>query len=330
MAILHDEQTGKKLHLHSSHIFGRDPGKADTLLRNGDASQIHAAIRWDGNRWEITDYSRNGTTINGKRLLANTRHALGIGQKIQCAPGADAIWVVESLAPPAAMLVSSDRSSILPLSNFQLLPDETAPEASVYLSSSGQWICESSTESQILQDGDTIRFGGQAWEFRSAPPVEATSDVGPCRPRAPDTLFNFTVSQNEEHTSLTVLHAQTSVALGERAHHYSLLTLARRRLDDAGRGIEESSQGWIDIERVSKMLGLDPAHLNIQIFRARNQIARAVPGSDSLSNVIERRRGEVRFGAFRFQIVRGASVEGVFNPSPDSVPPAAQWNERAR
>jgi hypothetical protein len=128
-------------------------------------------------------------------------------------------------------------------------------------------------------------------------------------------LFRFKVSLNEEHTWLHIVcNDGTEANLGERTHHYSLLTLARQRLGDAHRGLEQDSQGWVSIEELSKMLGLDTGHLNIQIFRARRQIANALPQTTHSLCVLERRRGEIRFGAVPFQIVRGSKLEGEFLP----------------
>jgi hypothetical protein len=118
------------------------------------------------------------------------------------------------------------------------------------------------------------------------------------------------VSLNEEHVFLT-LHddAGRRRDLGERAHHYILLVLARLRVEDAARGIDRCSQGWVDMERLSTMIGLDRNHLNIQIFRARRQILAAATPLPPDTDVVERRRGEVRFGDFDVRIVRGARVE---------------------
>jgi hypothetical protein len=77
---------------------------------------------------------------------------------------------------------------------------------------------------------------------------------------------------------------------------------------------EKTSQGWIPVGLLSKMIGLDQSHLNIQIFRARTQLAQALSDIFVSSTVIERRRGDVRLGSFRFQIFRGSILEGEFNP----------------
>lgn len=314
--MLIDVQAHQRLYLRSFHIFGRNRARCDTFLSAQDASQIHASIRWGGRAWTLVDHSRNGTTINGKRLAANIETALKIGHEIRFGLGAAAAWVVDNLDPPSEMLVPADEQlPALSLKRCHLLPDEAAPEAAVYLLPGGQWMWDNGVESVALQDGDVVRVGASEWRFLGSPALAATSDLGQLRcPDPENALFDFSVSQNEEHISLHISNAGNSADLGERTHHYSLLTLARRRLDDAGRGIEAASQGWIDAAQLSRMLGIDQAHLNIQIFRARNQIASALPGEGKLTDVIERRRGELRFGAFPFRIVRGASIEASFNP----------------
>ena len=124
------------------------------------------------------------------------------------------------------------------------------------------------------------------------------------------------VSLNEEHVYLCIaLSGEHQLDLGERSHHYCLLTLARQRLSDANRGIDSSGQGWLARQQLTRMLGLDTTHLNIQIHRLRQQIARALPPGMQLDEVVERRRGELRFGTLPFRIVRGSTFEGEFIPS---------------
>ena len=136
-----------------------------------------------------------------------------------------------------------------------------------------------------------------------------------CEPATPDALFNFIVSQNEEHVQLAIASGEKQINLGERSHHYSLLTLARKRFLDAGRGFDTLSQGWISMEQCSVMVGIEPKHLNMQLHRARQQIAQAFLMNTLFSHCIERRRGELRFGSFRFQIKRGSQLEAYFDPA---------------
>jgi hypothetical protein len=316
MAILKNQDTQKLLYLRSLHIFGRNPFKSDTALHNSDASQIHASIRWECNAWVLIDHSRNGCFVDGKRAASNVKIALAPGMRIQFGAGSDVFWMVESLDPPCPMLLPQDDSdAAIKLQRFHFLPSEDEPESTVYLSANGQWTLESGSGSKVLQDGDLIQIGNYSWKFFGSPEIAATSDFPGLRLTPSDpAMFKFIASQNEEHISLCLIDGERSADLGERTHHYSLLTLARLRLGDAARGFDPSSQGWIEVERLARMLGIDVAHLNIQIFRARSQIARALPGGSDVSGVIERRRGEIRFGAFRFQIVHGSQVEATFEP----------------
>jgi hypothetical protein len=128
-----------------------------------------------------------------------------------------------------------------------------------------------------------------------------------------DICFIFKVSLDEEHVTVNIKHGEELLDLGERAHHYLLLTLTRQRLSDAMGGMDMETQGWVAQDRMVDMLDMESSHLNIQIFRIRKQINEALKDSTGLPTVIERRIGEMRFGCSDFQIFRGASLEGTLN-----------------
>jgi hypothetical protein len=315
MATLQSESTGELCYLRSLHMFGRNAIKADTVLVNQDASQIHATIRWNGQCWELLDHSRNGTFVNGKRIAANSSITLVPGQKIRLGPGAPQCWVVTELTAPGPMLLPFKGGTAIVLGSVHFLPDEHAPQASVYLGSNGLWMWENESDSVALHDGDRVTLGENSWRFFNAQKVEATLDVREHRsPMIAAAQFNFVVSQNEEHVCLSIALPDQTVDLGERTHHYSLLTLARRRVQDARQGLAACNQGWLGIDQLSAMLGMEPAHLNMQLFRARGQIAKQVPNHGALSEIVERRRGEVRFAEFHVEIIRGSQLEATFNP----------------
>ncbi len=125
----------------------------------------------------------------------------------------------------------------------------------------------------------------------------------------------FKVSQDEEHTRLWWSDGRQQFDLGERTHHYSLLTLARLRIADANRGLDREAQGWVDVERLATMLGIDPGHLNIHIYRLRMQLASLSIDNSESPVLIERRRGSVRIGAQSVLIWRGGKFEARFDPS---------------
>jgi hypothetical protein len=318
MAILYDQATGADVILRSPHVFGRHALKCDTVLGNVDASHIHATILWNGAAWELRDHSRNGTLVDGKRLAANRPHGLAAGQRIQFGPASTHTFRVASLDAPSAMLVplGPDAGAPVALERAHLLPGDAQPEGVILRRADGRWIWDSADGSRALATGDTVRTSRHAWTFILPSALDATLDAGAWPLRARTACFHFTVSQDEEHTRLVVQHGDEWIDLGERTHHYALLILARQRRDDAARALDETSQGWIDIARLSRMLGLDASHLNIQIFRARKQLAQALPEPAAADCYIERRRGDVRFGAFQCRITHGSRLEEAFTPAP--------------
>ena len=121
--------------------------------------------------------------------------------------------------------------------------------------------------------------------------IEGTAAVD-TGPRLDTISLRFEVSRDEEHTTITTVHRGVETRLEEREHGYVLLTLARARLAD--REHPAAEQGWIDRERLLKMLAMDANALNVAIYRARGQLAAA--GVDGAAGVVEVRRGQRRLG----------------------------------
>jgi hypothetical protein len=109
----------------------------------------------------------------------------------------------------------------------------------------------------------------------------------------------FSVSRDEEVVRLCVLRAGVAFDLGERAHHYVLLTLARRRLADAAGGFQDHSCGWVYQEDLARDPSMTGARLNLAVFRIRKQFA-GIDVADP-EHIVERRRstGQLRIGTSR-------------------------------
>lgn len=168
-----------------------------------------------------------------------------------------------------------------------------------------------------LQMGDVIHFGSPAstpWHVTNLDaPAEIlahdTTAALPCTTQLEPSLqrIDFNVSRDEEHVAATLHTRGAALDLGMRAHHYCLVTLARKRHADAQAGYDRASQGWIELDMLAHMLGMDLSHVNVQIHRARMQFGNVLtPGS---SELIERRRGSVRFGALSFRVLRADTLE---------------------
>ena len=309
MALFRNKRDGRSIVLRPVHAFGRRPSACQTVLKAPDVSQVHALVRWNSMAWEIVDQSRNGTTLNGERLPNGRWTALTLGAEVRMGLGDELAWTVQDLAPPVTCLFSGQGLGEPVVLNPRetLLPDAQQPEVNVYIHE-GRWLLEHIDGIEHLSDGATVSTSRGAWEFVLCDDLESTSEnaIAPAGPKAVDVALHFDVSQDEEHTSLSLLADGKSVSLGERIHHYTLVTLARVRQQDAERGVPPQSQGWIGLEDLSRMLGVEPSYVNIQIFRAKHQILNALPPSLGEPPLVERRRGNVRLGDYRFEIRGGA------------------------
>jgi len=200
------------------------------------------------------------------------------------------------------------------LSPHNLLPTSDAPELCIYEAQPGQWILEQNGETRTLKDGDRVQVGASGvHRFLAAAPLDDTRVVEVPRSVEPPCLV-LRLSLDEEHARLEVRDGALNADLGERSHHYCLATLARRRLADQQRGLEPGAQGWLGSAELARMLGMEPTHLNMQIFRAREQLMTALPGTAPLARLIERRRGELRIGELPFEIYRGDRLEARYRP----------------
>jgi hypothetical protein len=324
MAILRD-RNGKRIMLRPFHVFGRRPATCQTVLQSPDVSQMHALVRWHEQCWEILDQSRNGTYIGDARLPIGKWVALSCDSEIRMGEGIEAQWEVLDLDPPRTCLLPmlGEVLELLPGAGV-LLPSAASPEVHIY-SNEGGWVLEDAERIQRLQDGSLVTAGQMSWELVVAESLVCTESASRVPPRWDEATLRFELSQDEEHARLFMSIGTAEASdLGERIHHYLLALLARLRLRDAQRGFDASSQGWIAVDDLARLLAVDASYINIQVFRARQQIANALPAGVCAPLLVERRRGEVRLGAYTFTIRRGATLEGGLRQ------PSGQQSETSR
>lgn len=156
-----------------------------------------------------------------------------------------------------------------------------------------------------------LEFDGQ----HHAPTTRGAFDAA-LRPLDPPLIsLHFHVTRDEECASLTAAYDGRRVEFGQRSHHYGLLMLARRRVADAQLGLPEESSGWILRRELGSMLKVNTVHLNVLVFRARQQWQTALPDWGERVEVLERRRGALRLGPFPFLIYRDGSIEARYPTS---------------
>jgi hypothetical protein len=313
MAYLLDVAAEAYFPLAPHHTFGRLAKGVDTHIDKPYVSKLHAAIEWNGAHWCIKHLGLNGTWINGIAMTQGETRKLALNDEITLASQADPGFKVMELRAPGDMLwpLISPHQSHAPiyLSRYHLLPEEDAPELAIYFDEQAQqWYREAiaeENEAQPLNDGDLVQYSAGDWQFVRAQifgPTEAKSAR-----HLNDFEFVFHLSLDEETTQLE-LRQQQIVDFGIRTHHYLLLQLARHRADDALRGLDSKSQGWVYAEDLALELGLDSTHMNIQIFRARKQLADNLPDALGQPCLLERRGGRIRFGCEKFKIFKGEQL----------------------
>ena len=308
MAKIINLNTEEQVTLMLQHLFGRHPNSSHTLLFSPDASRMHATIFWDRGMWVLQDSSSNGTYVNGKLIHRGSAHHLHLGDLINFASLSGDTWRIVDLSPPNSLLIPvTPGLPTVVLKDLTVLPNEDQPENTLYISASGHWVCESESGVSVLKTGDLVGSREQAWRFIEASATAETlhNDVLVLA-TVEQTSIQFVVSQNEEHVAMKLIMGEQEYDLGQRNHHYLLLILARKRLEDIAQGLRASEQGWIDKELLSKMLGQSENHINIQIYRFRKQIVKLLSNSTRLPQAIERRTREIRFAYDNVEITGGA------------------------
>lgn len=309
MAILINERTGISEIFQPQHIFGRHP-TASTKLNNQEASRTHAVVIWDGECWMLQDTSSNGTFINGQYLSKGSKVHLKKGDRLQFGSLHSDEWYVKEITPPQSLLLPMTPGlPTIHLKSLTVLPSEDNPEVSIYQSLSGAWVCESSIGEYELKMGDRVGSGDRQWKFIDAKACMKTDIIlTDDTPQSTSISFLFNVSQNEEHVSLSFSQGAGFIDLGVRNHHYLLLLLARQYLLDKTAGVGRNECGWVDKDRLCKMIGQNENHINIQVYRFRKQFLKAYTASEKMPQVVERRTGEIRFCLEHIQIQGGLQL----------------------
>jgi hypothetical protein len=301
------------------HTFGRLAASVDTHVDKPYVSKLHAAVEWNGRGWHVKNLGLNGTWVNDQTLGQGESVELKVNDMIHLAERADAGFQVLDLTPPADMLWPvncADLNSTQPvyLARYHLLPDNQTPEIALFFNEQYQaWYAEAinglqDEPGQLVSHGSSIHFSGLEWQFVRAQ-VYGPTEARVSQPlRLADIEFVFHLSLDEETTQLELHHPQQTIDLAVRTHHYLLLQLARHRAEDSARGLDNNSQGWTYADQLAAELGLDSTHMNIQIFRARKQLADCLPNNSGHQDLLERSGGKIRFGGEKFKIFKGGTL----------------------
>ncbi|MCK6588433.1 MAG: FHA domain-containing protein [Polyangiaceae bacterium] len=300
MGILVDARTNRALTLPARCLLGRSSACA---LRIDDArvSGEHARISWSGDRWEVRDLgSRNGTFVNDTKLERGGSSLLSASDRIALGDVSIALSLLD-VSPPVAQarqLVTGE--IMLARGGILALPSEEAPDVSILQDADGRWIVEEKGAARVVSDGDVIEARGESYALHLPTLIASTVDARDEPPDIRDVTLHFRVSRDEEHVEVTIRRGDEVLVMAPRAHHYTLLTLARARHRDEAEGkLPEPSRGWISVDDLCRMLATDENKMNVDFYRIRQDVGAL--GLQNAASIIERRRGsrQVRQGIRR-------------------------------
>ncbi|MEZ4293625.1 MAG: FHA domain-containing protein [Polyangiaceae bacterium] len=302
MGTLENRTTGERLTLGARCLFGRHP-TCDVRMEDPRVSGEHASLHFRDGRWELRDLgSRNGTFVGDRRLGAGERVTLDEGRVFSLGGPSVAFVLVEAAAPRVAARHHGTGELRVAVGGLLSLPDDERPLASVFEDATGRWMIETSEERRPVHDQEVIDLEGEVFTLH-VPAAEAETWQPSAANASIETVhLRFTVSRDEERVETTVVTGDTSRVLPSRSHHYLLVTLARAWLNEASRPFAE--RGWVGRDALCKMLGTDLNRLNVDIHRARKQLATLdIQGA---ANLIERRQdtGEIRIGVRSVEVAR--------------------------
>jgi hypothetical protein len=265
---------GRDSVLLRDHLIGRSPDCC-LQLDHPSVSGRHASVRWNGDVWELQDLgSTNGTYLDGVRVEIGSRPQLKEGSVLSF--GVDSTeWVLVDACSPGPVAVALEGNHVIHEQGGLLaLPSPDDPQVSIYRDRDGYWVAEETSGIRRLSNSGVIVAGGMSWRFDAGGAVVATVGSYEGVPTPSNIRLEFMVSLNEEQVDITVVHEAKRVSLKPRVHHYLLLTLARQRIiDQANPSLPDSSHGWIDRDRLLKMLKTTANQLAINVYRARRQFA---------------------------------------------------------
>ncbi|HEY0138086.1 MAG TPA: FHA domain-containing protein [Nannocystis sp.] len=285
--------------LRGLNFIGRS--RACTIcLDRPEVSGEHAVLRWTGSGWEIKDlHSRNGVYVDGHRLPAGERAAIGPGCRLGF--GRDGGHELVDAGEPIAFADPlTGAAPLTAVGGILALPDPDAPEVTIFRAGA-DWAIDRSGETAVVGDGELVRVGDQVWRVHLPELLTPTDVAADLAPQLDDLLLRFSVSRDEEYVELVAVHDRQTFDLKVRSHHYPLLLLARARLRQ--HALPPARQGWVHQHELLELLRVDRNQLHLDIFRVRRQLGAL--GIRDAARVVERRGGtsQLRIGASRIEIV---------------------------
>lgn len=279
---------GREIVLKQRTLIGRSR-RADLRLAGRRTSQEHAIIHFAGSGWLIKDLtSRNGTQLNNRHLRGE-EWRLTVGDRLTFGDPEEC-WSWCDATPPEPTATRENGSVVRGEGSLLLLPDEGTPRAAISPGSTG-WELEMDGEVRQVLDEEEIEVDGQRFrvDLPELNPSSNLTEAGAPLARIADSFLFLKVSADQEHVSLTLESGGRRWELPQHTFWYTLVLLARARLDDVSCGIDPDDAGWVYAQELSAQLLIHPERLNVDVHRMR-AVVRALGAFHNPEAIVERRR----------------------------------------
>jgi hypothetical protein len=304
MAVLEDSQ-GRRITVGSQCLIGRAP-HCRVRLSDKRVSWDHARLSWLRDGWWLRDLnSTNGTWVDGRRLTADDRIPLAVGQKLSFGHHSICHRVDSIDAPRFRLRSQSDDRVICPTNTLIGLPSDDDPRLTVCLGVRG-WCIEDGSQVRPLVDQETIEFGSERWQVELPPITDDVAETGTQREQplvdVRDLTLELRVSADREDICATATVDGRSYQMPNRSHHELLLLLVEARLSAKQQGLSDEESGWMTLDEATRSAAVGINKLNLDIFRLRREFEGL--GLRDPRQLVERRetRREIRVGTGKLTI----------------------------
>jgi len=306
MAFVKNEISEEILFFHSQHTIGRDKSNT-SCFEEKDISRKHAIIHWENHRWYLTDFSSNGTKVNNQHIHHATKQ-LELNDVIQFSQNQDYKWKLINIGIPCSFLKSVDGNKVIDLRDGIALSQEEDMSWSIIKDRNQNWIIDNEGVETILEDRKRYSIEGVEYEFIENEPLENTVQYNNVVKTA---NLQFLLSTDEETINVKIQVSDMEIDIGHRTCNHLLLLLARAKKNDSDINTTNPDlAGWVDVEILKKALSkellkaIDDVNINVMIHRLRKCLMTHPPYGHLFANIIERKRGKLRFNLTNFEILK--------------------------
>lgn len=308
--------SGHFIPLRYYHTIGRS-ADCHTHCPNDDISRIHTILFWQDTHWYLEDKSTNGVWINDRKIHKGQPYSLQLNDRVTLSSKAGESFKLINDNEPCDTLLSMD----LKKPSIYLNSTNVLIETGITLDyQSGQWRVIYSNPNKAnkeIQDGSLLRIKSNLYRLQTNRIEHHTIENKPIANAIDDLTLRLEVSDDEEDIRLLIHDGKSTATIkGHRIQGllYLLLCLARQSSKDIAQGYSKSHCGWIPLEVLSTLLGIEPDNTRIRLHRLRDRIREAVNfnGVDA-RQLLQLQDNEIRLNTSNVVIVKGSQLESVLD-----------------